>query len=196
MLLCKEEIYNKRNRAAADVYADIEAFLKNGKYSSYRRANELSKMMLSGCKSKFMSERLGISEATLRNHIMRVSDDLYGLFGQTFFDKLASYSENRCEVDSVMYRVRHVDESAITYVLSDVLSAVRSQRYSYNGCSLDDCSGEIDFLRRYSHAFMEEAMGRLDRKKLAYLVDVLDGRAGTTDEWCRLVSTLAEEDIK
>lgn len=194
--MCKETIYEKKDRAAADVYSMIVDFLKTGRYSSYRKANELSKMILSGCTSQVIASQLGISEATVRNHTMSVSNELYRLFGQNFFDKLANYSENKLDVDTVMYRIKHLDKTAVSYILSDTLSAIRSQAglYSYD-YNIKDCSNEVDFLRRYSRMFMVASMERVDVRKLSYILDILDGKCGTPEDWNSLVSILTEEGL-
>ena len=198
MLDCREAIYDKRDRPAADVYSSVETFLKEGRYSSYRKANELCIMKLNKYSEEAIAAQLGISVSTVRTHASNVSMELYQLFGTNFFDMLSNYAENRSNVDTVMFRVKHQNEMAVTYVLSDVLSEVKDRVGSKGGKSfpLEECSQELDFLRRYSKEFLSEALGELNIEKVMYLIDVMDGKKGSPEAWVYIVSQMSEEGEK
>lgn len=196
MLDCRAEIYKKRDRAAADVYSSVEKFLKEGRYSTYRKANELSTMRLSKYNEEAMAAQLGVNVGTVRTHTRNVSNELYQLFGTNFFDMLSNYAENQLKVNAVLYRVKHQGDMAVTYVLPEVVSVVR-------GCSsvgrfypLNECTQEMDFLRRYSRHFLSEALKEVDLGKLTFLIDILDGNRGTPDEWNTLISLVSGEVVE
>lgn len=193
MLDCRGVIYKKRDRAAADVYSSVERFLKEGHYSTYRKANELSTMRLSNYSEEAMAAQLGVNVGTVRTHTRNVSKELYQLFGTNFFDMLSNYADYRLKVDGVLYRVKHQGDMAVTYVLPDVVSAVKDQSSTSGSYSLNDCSQEIDFLRRYSRSFMFEALKEVDLGKLMYLLDILDGNKGSPDEWNTVISFVSGE---
>lgn len=196
MLECRDVIYSKRDRPAADVYSSVETFLKEGRYSSYRKANELSAMKLSRYSEDAIASQLGVSVSTVRTHSSNVSAELYGLFGVNFFDMLSNYAENSLKVNTVLYRIKHQNEMAVSYVLSDALHEVKSRKpYSAEkSFSIKDCGQELDFLRRYSRQFLSQAIKEVDMDKVMYLIDVLDGLAGTPEDWVYLVSHMTEED--
>lgn len=193
MLDCRGEIYKKRDRAAADVYSSVEKFLKDGKYSTYRKANELSIMRLSNYSEEAMAAQLGVNVGTVRTHTRNVSNELYQLFGTNFFDMLSNYAEYRLKVDAVLYRVKHQGDMAVTHVLPDVVSAVKDSVTGTRSFPLGECSQELDFLRRYSRSFLSEALKEVNINKLMYLIDILDGNKGSPDEWNTVISFVSGE---
>lgn len=194
MLDTRDVIFEKRDRPAADVYTEVEKFLCEGNYSTYKKATLLSKLKLSGYDDSFIASQLGVSASTVRTHISSVSNELYKFFGVNFFDMLSNYAENRRTVDAIVYRARHSRDIATTYVLSDVVSKVRSaplgDDVSYD---LSSCHLELDLLRRFSHPFLDEAVKSVDLGKLSYLVDILNGSKGTSEEWSSVVSAIKGE---
>lgn len=194
MLGCRVVIYEKRDRAAADVYSSVEKFLKEGHYSSYRKANELATLRLGKYSEEAIAAQLGISQGTVRTHTRNVSAELYQLFGSNFFDLLSNYAENRLTVDSVMYRVKHQNKMAVSYVLSDVISAIKDRSTVSKEFQLCDCSQELDFLCRYSRSFLDSVLSEVDVDKLAYLLDVLDGRRGSPETWLNVVTSVVGEE--
>lgn len=193
MLDCREAIYKKRDRAAADVYSSVEKFLKEGRYSTYRKANELSTMRLSGYSEEAMAAQLDVNVGTVRTHTRNVSNELYQLFGANFFDMLSNYADNRLKVGAVLYRVKHQGDMAVTYILPDVVATVRDRVSGGGSYPLNECSQEIDLLRRYSRDFLSEALKEVDIGKLMYLIDILDGNKGTPEEWNFLISSVSGE---
>lgn len=194
MLDCRSIIYEKRDRAAADVYSSVEKFLKEGRYSSYRKANELCTMKLSKYSEEAMAAQLGVSVSTVRTHASNVSMELYQLFGTNFFDMLSNYAEHRLNVDTVLYRIKHQNTMAVTYVLPEVISAVKDHQVKGGDYGIEDCSQELDFLRRYSRQFLEEALKEVDISKLSFLIDVLDGRRADPATWMSVVSRVIGEE--
>lgn len=193
MLDCREEIYEKRDRPAADIYSTVESFLKEGNYSSYRNANALAEMKLNRRTDTYIATQLGISEATVRVHTRNVSNELYSIFGASFLSQLSNYKENRDFVNSVMYRIKYRGKMAISYILSDVVLAIKGNQPNNQSYELQDCHQEIDFLRRYSNQFLQSAMHEVDMDKLKFLIGVLDGKAGKPEDWYGLISNIVEE---
>ena len=190
MLDCHDVIYEKRDRAAADAYSAVEKFITEARYSSYKKANELCIMKLGKYSEEAIAAQLGISVSTVRTHASNVSMELYRLFGTNFFDMLSNYAENRLNVESVLYRLKHQNTMAVTYVLPEVISAVKERRTQGGSYELEDCGLELDFLRRYSRSFLEEALKGVSVDKLLFLIDVLDSRKGTPAEWHSVLDTV------
>ena len=197
MLDAREVIYEKRDRPAADAYTEVEHFLKEGSYSSYKKACQLSTLKLMGYGEDFIATQLGVSASTVRTHVSNVSNELYKFFGTNFFDMLSNYAENRTAVDAVLLRIRHAGDMAVSYILSDVIKLVKSYPVeSSERFELKCCQQELDLLRRFSAAFLQEAVSRVDMRKLAYLVGILDWRCGTSADWVEVISIIKGESVK
>ena len=194
MLDCRSVIYEKRDRAAADIYSSVEKFVRDGRYSSYRKASELATMRLSNYSEEAIAAQLSINVGTVRTHTRNVSNELYQLFGTNFLGMLSNYAEHRREVNSVMYRVKHQGEMAISYVLPEAISVAKGRQSTPKDFPMSDCSREIDFLRRYSREFLSKALEEVDIDRLMYLIDILDGKRGSPMDWNYVVSMVTGEE--
>ena len=94
-MICRDRIYEKKDRAAADVYILVKDFVESGKYSRCRRASELITMQLRGYNDRNIAERYNISAETVRVERRQISNELWSIFGIDFFDRLLNYKENK-----------------------------------------------------------------------------------------------------
>ena len=191
MLDCKEEIYSSRNRKAADAYIKLDAFVRSGKYSTSKHSKALSTMMLDGLSNYKSAARLGISENTVRVIKQNLSNSLYSLFGNDFFDLLLS-DPGGWRVLGKMYVIENYDVTSFKYISDDMRRSVAKSldEDSDYDFSFDDCAVEFDFLCRYSIPFMLKELEGLDPKKLMYLIDCIDGKSGGIDERARVLMEL------
>jgi hypothetical protein len=193
MLSCKDAIYSNRDRSAAAVYSRVQTIVENGSYSTYKNVKVLAQMKLRKCTDGAIASRLGIEPATVRNHCMSVSNDLYRLFGKNFFDLLSNFSQNREKVLSAVERAESAGGSAFDYILSDVLTLVGEEPAT--PMPIEDCDKELDFLACYSRSFLSSSVSSIDLGKVAYLISVLNGDAGSSSEW-KLISDRLNGGIK
>lgn len=192
MLDCKAKIYDKRDRPSADIYSTVEKFLLEGNYSSYKNANTLAELKLKGYSDGIVASQLNISDATVRVHVRNVSNELYKLFGASFPEQLADYKNNTSAVNAVMYRLKFLNRKSTSYIMPDVVSLIKDSTGGHREYDLNDCSQELDFLKRYSFDFLRGAVGNVDLEKLRYLVDVMDGVSGSSEDWSFVVSSIQE----
>lgn len=190
---CKQTIAQKRDRKAAGVYSSVEAFLRSGNYSTYKKANLMVSMFLDGVPAAKIGARLNMSEGSVKNRLRSmISTELFALFGEDFFQNLAAYSEseeNKQAVDISMKRVSCAGVSVIDYLLSDLVSYIGSSDdvKSFNMC---DCAKEMDLLCDFSVSAFQKKAKACDLEKLKYLLGVLEGTKGTSKDWAELVDWL------
>lgn len=199
MMICRGRIYEKKDRAAADVYILVKDFVESGKYSRCRRASELVTMQLRGYNDKNIAERYNISTETVRVERRQISNELWSIFGLDFFDRLLNYRENKEYINKCLMGIKSFDIRLAGTVLGEV---IKESKFAYNdfengfersevsAYNSEDMQDEVDFLRRYSYAFLEEDLKRVDLGKLHYLLEVLDGNKGTFIDRAELIDDM------
>lgn len=189
MISCKDTIFEKKDRPAADVFVKVRAFVEDGSYSTCKRAKALAEMRLKGCDAHIIAEHFSVAYDTIRTELKKMSKELWGIFPEDFFEKLSDYRENKGYVDSVVSALGYHGSSADNLVLLDVTRSIRNTKRvdSVMKYALDDCQKEIEFLQRYSKAFYEKDLSTVDLQKLRYLIGVLDGE-DTVLQQAKLIS--------
>lgn len=190
MLKCKEEIYNKKDRLSADAYLKVKKFVEGGEYSKVKKAGSMAKLILSGYSNDYIANHFEISSNTVRVEKNQMSVELYRIFPADFFAKLVNYRENREFVDDCLYSLRTYNLKSSDFVLSDVLMSVRFFEESSEDYDLVDLSNEIDFLLRYSKLFLDKELEDIDKFKLKFLVEIIDGKKGNPSLRSKVIKEL------
>ena len=176
MLEVKEEIGQKKDVGAGRAWLKVKAFVEEGEYSSFRKADDFVKMLLSGYTDEYIARALGISEVTVRVHKRNLSIALYDLFGDDFFDMLLDYRNHQKDVEMRILIAQESNLSCFDFVSDDVVAGISLslEGKSVEGdISFDDCSKEISFLVRHSKQKIKGELKSLDASKLLYLIDLL-----------------------
>lgn len=195
MSIAKTEIKKRRDRSAAEVYKEVEAFVESGVYTSYKGISTLATMYLNGGKDENIAIALGISESTVRVHKRNISNQLYVLFGEDFFSLFEDFSSNREEIYNRLKIASAKPISPNEILDIEILSNIeglktkseRTQDYS-----IGECSKEIRFINLYNKKAVQKELEGLDKNKLRYILEVLDGRAGTPADRYQLITTEIE----
>lgn len=180
MLTCKDKITNDRDKEAARKYLEVKSFVESGSYSPYKYAEDLAKLSLGGYADSYIARMLNIQENTLRVYRGRVSEQLESILGKDFFDLLANYQSNRREVDRRILCALKYNLTAEDLICSEVVVQSVMNEGSTEVFDLKDCKREISFLLRHSKSTIETELKSLDKKKLAYLIDLLNSKSSTT----------------
>lgn len=188
MVACKDTIFEKKDRAAADVYLKVKAFVEEGSYTNCKKARSLAEMRLRGLDAHVIAEHFGVAYNTIRTELKRMSKDLWGIFPEDFLDKLSDYRTNKQYVDEIIKSLDYLSVRAEDLLLMDVVRVLRVDAGGET-YSLADCTEEVDFLKRYSKAFFDEDLHTVDKDKLRYLISILDGST-TVVERAKLIGVL------
>ena len=120
------------------------------------------------------AKRTERDEASIRQSIKRNSDMLRKKFGEDFIQRILTGDEQ--ELIEVMFELHTADISQelltkyITEPFKDILN--KAPDYTYN---LGDLENEITFLQMCSLSFFKNYYESLDKDKLAYLVNTIEG---------------------
>lgn len=138
----------------------------------------------------------GINSNTVRSARKKMSKQLYEKFGYDFFQVITlggkeGLIEGAYRLDLVKRNV-----SCWSFFSRDLIEKLVGNDKSDKGESLsydlENCAVEIQFLLKYSNSRIDKELSVLDGKKLAYLLQVLDGTAGNTSDRVSLARSLED----
>lgn len=196
--MLKKEIQEKKDREMGIVYVNLEKYVLGCKYSKYKYASVLVRMLLEGRSEQDISNTLGISESTIRYHeSTSLSKKLYEIFGKDFFSLMKDYKENKRDIDRRLFLALRSDTSRYDYCMSDVISEVKKRIVEIKDDLVEDfdirdCADELAFISKYSLSNMRKDLSNLDLHKLEYLMQILDGEKGSVDERFNFVYRIEE----
>ena len=198
MLKCKREIYNRRDRLSADVFSKVQTFVESGSYSACKKADDIAKMLLKGYDDRVIAEHFGLKYDTIRTEKRLISNELWKLFPSDFFEKLLDYSDNKVYIDECIYSVSNSSVSSDDILLVGVLNEVKCPDIDYpeGDIRFEDMRDELDFLLRYSKSFFESDLLTIDKGKVNYIIDVLDGKIGNPSLRTKLIKEFIGESSK
>ena len=181
MLKCKMSIYNKKDRLSADVFLKVQTFVESGSYSSCKKASYIAKMSLQGFSPVYIAQHYGLSSETIRAEKRNISKELWGIFPEDFFEKLSNYPLHKDYIDSCIYSIENVGTSSNDLLLMGISADIYSKNTKPLGdYDISELRDELYFLLRYSKSFFENDLLSVDLNKLAYILSVIDGKAGNS----------------
>lgn len=200
MILLKKEISQRRDKEGAEVWLHIKSVLEKGGFSSYKRAGELSSLILNGFKDSYIARNFGVEESTIRIHKRNLSKELYDLFGDDFFELFDNFKMNKDEINSRIYVAEHSGSVAFDLIIDEIQTLLNAKleenrmvkdfKPEEETISFDSCNAEISFLVRHSKSKIKDELNALNMDKLAYLVGILNLKCGSSKERYELLSLL------
>ena len=195
MIKCKDEIYIRRDREAADIFVKVREFVEAGRYSSCKRASDIAKMTLRGLNEADIATHFGRSVETIRSEKRRISAVLWSIFPADFFDNLLDYKSKRQFVDNCMYALNYWGSAANIVLLADVVRNIVINKESNSAdleYSLDELKDELGVLRLYTREYLETNLNMVDLTKMNYIIDILEGKKGKINDKADIIKRLTE----
>ena len=194
------------NEEVTDALNRMLPFIFDGSFSKYKRAREVvgflgvtRRGITAETEAKNAAEYMGISYTGYRKACVKVSDDLYELFGDDFFEKLQSSSEVDkrmlvARIDDVISGINvydYVNPMIVSRV--DVLCETRhlEEPILSTDRAADDFPEEWAFLLKYCTPKMMRDFNKCDPAKLRYIIDLLRGGNDNLQDRTRFIK-LAE----
>lgn len=188
----KSIAYQNRDKDFGKFLLELQSYVLAGEYSSYKKVRQLTSWVIEGYSDSYIADALQIKESTVRVTCRSVSNELYRLFGNDFFELAVDFKSNRDELYRRLNLVEISRNSASTYVLRDVLEIVGEPNEFYNkNTKMYECTDEVTFLKKYNLQRIKKDLDKLDRNKLIFLINVLNGISGTMEERLYLLGLLS-----
>lgn len=170
-----------------DFLNDVKQYVQTGECLQYK--NKMLYLPLWGQSSAEMARILGVSDATARSAINRMSAELIEQFGYDFFDVVGADLPAAVGRFDVVKQFRGLDDLMLPG-FKQFLPALDGGGVSTD-ISLDDCKLEAIFLRRYTKKAVELELEKLDMVRLRHLLALVDGfGAGAGGDRLKLIKFL------
>ena len=170
--LASSYMLSSRNEEAYALLVKVNKFVDEGSYvKSKRRKQFLGFRFLP---EDEIAQTMGITNASVRRLRMEVSNILFELFSEKFFDILYSGNIEKCKsIFSIVSGELSLEEIC-SYSVSLLISKIPSKEKEFE---VGECFEELKFLAKHSNQVMNKELKDLDKEKLAYLVKLSkDGR--------------------
>lgn len=159
--------------------ADVKKYIKGCTYIDLKHVKEV--LYYWTMESADVSVILGISDASVRNIKTKVSKKLYEMFGKDFIRKIVEGTDEEFLECNFIFRNITSSRDSYCYFPREYIEIMRSEGVS-DIFSLSECKEEYAFLLKYCNARFREELEKIDKDKLCFLLDVLDGNRGTPKE--------------
>lgn len=188
----KKDIYARRDVTAGKLFAPVEKYVRGCKYTSYKDAERFVSMVLGGYSDNQIAERMQINCNTVRWREHDLSNILYGLFGNDFFDLMKDVEANRERLEKLIYLIKgsSLKEDYIPMDIVNFVSERADEGQPIESMPLQECYQEVDFLCRHSIPSILGELRDLDPFKLDYLFRIIEGNSGSLDDRYELMKLL------
>lgn len=191
----KDVIARSRDEEAGRAWLKAKKFVESGKYSSCKYAGELAGLVLAGYDDEYIGYKFGIAVETVRGHRRKIGMTMDDIFGKDFCELFYNFKENSQEIHKRLSNLGTVGLVAYDLLPREVVPTSRDG-IMHPKFEIAECLSELAFLERHSLATIEKEKKFLDFEKILYLIDVIDGSAGTFSDRAEvlknIVSTVEE----
>ena len=176
----KKDIFKRKNKEEGVYWIEVNKFILEGRYSSYKNIQEFVRLLMDDYSIEAISVKLNIQESTVRVQRKNVSDTLYNIFGDDFFEWFNDFYENKEKLYKVLFLAKStVSSNYISNLIPVEVQSIVSDvtKDSPSIYSLDDAyvdyKKEINFLVRHSLNNIKRECSELDPIRLSSLMHIL-----------------------
>lgn len=185
----KKYAQSSDDKEQLDAVNEVINFVKSGSYIKRKNADEV--LSCWGMTDKEASAELNLSTDNIRLIRQKISDALYDRLGTDFISLLSSGDASSRVECRRRLRVVRENKRASDFIPAVLIKVAREDVPDVEFNSIRDCKPEFDFLNIYNFATFKEQLSKLDRRKVAYLLRVLNQESGSlvdTDTMRQLMS--------
>ena len=176
----KKSAVSMNDSAQEELTSSIIKFAKSGSYIHKKNVGEV--LSCWGMTDKEVSEETGLGAANIRLIRQKISDALYDKFGEDFISLLGSGEEKNLQECERRFRVVRANKKVSDYIpavfIKEVVEVAKDRDFSLRS----DCKAEFEFIKKYSFASFRKDLQSIDMDKVAYVLRVLDQKAGSMSE--------------
>lgn len=187
----KSDALQRKDHGMATIIMEINNFVRGCSYTSCKIGKRVLECITNGQPDKEIALSLGVTEERVRGVRKQLSDELYAIYGTDIFELISEYRQNYEVIRNRLDYALHFSDGVHNLVCSEVIRGMYSYgKKSAKSYDLRECSEELDFLIKYSVKNIENNLGLVDKDKLAYLFEVLNGTKGSRDDRIKLMKSL------
>lgn len=189
----KDAIGRSRDTEAGKAYLRAKKYIEKGGFSAVRYDGEFASLVMAGYDDDYIAHKFGIALETVRGHRRRVSKALDSALGDDFCQLFYHFQENKDEISKRIKALEINDITSYDLLPRELLAVTPEKGVSFN-FKLDDCTEELLFLEKHCISAIDSERSMLDMNKLAYLLDIIDGKTGSISDRTDLLLKLMPEE--
>lgn len=178
----KRECVDVGNEYLIDLNTQIVDFLLSTPFHTARSDYSYVEYFLMFDSSKEVAREMDKPSKTVENNMKRMSDALFALFGNDFFDLYRDVNTHATIADRLAeVKLRFAPPTPIRSLVHPmVLSVARATPFD-DSVEFKDCGYEAKVLYETSVARVSRSIEKCDPAKLRFLVDILEGKGMSDD---------------
>lgn len=196
MVAIRKDLNRDSNPVKAMAYNNLQEYVIGCTYTTYKHAKRVVSMALTGISYAEIAKRIGVSESTIRQHlIVTLSGKLYDVFGSDFFRLFREFDSNESTILKRVYLATREDINRYEVCPEELLNYVADNNdYLANSTySLEECRAELAVVIKYSKLSLRKDLEKLDPNKLNYVLRVLDGLSGSAEDRYNFIMKLEDK---
>lgn len=193
MLKTADRLKKDNNVEGFKRFQQLVKFVCNEKYSSVGIANDLANFVFQRhyYDSEIIADKFDLTVKNLYVQVNRISDDFYKLFGNDILELL----EDKEDIEKQKEFVNRINNSYNylrsykDYIIPSIYSHLELTDKKFE---IDDCTKELEFIKKYAPFNIYKELSGLSEDKLSYLIGVLKLK-DLTSEKRTIIDKLNEE---
>lgn len=183
-----KSLENSKEDELLKLYYDLKSFVLQGTFTSYKQANKILACIDSS--DTEASALTGIKAGTIRVARRNMSEELFQLFGYDYF----YVSSQNIEEGEFRLKAAKLKFSGpqLPFEITKSILGKNKEDMMY---SLDSCTNEIEFLKKYNNINISKELASIDTSKLCYLVELLSMEKGSQRDTFELYKRVYKEEI-
>lgn len=173
-----EDAYTSKNKDLYSFCYEVKNFIIEGSFTKYKKVDVL--MSYWGEPDSYVSKMTGMKESTVRVTRRNLSNELYELFGYDFFTLISLGGKKDIEEGLCRLSLAKKEISAKEYLFRELIDIIEKDAVDDSEIiDIKTCALEMQFLERHSKKAIKREMEMLDKKKLSYIIKMLNNEADT-----------------
>lgn len=189
-LSLKDSIGRNKNIDAGRCWVSLKKYLESCDTLSTKSSPIVIKMTLAGYDSESIGKRLGVTSRTIDAYKYDISVELYQFLGNDFFELFDDFKANRSEIILRIQNLKSIGVSPSKLIDMGLYILPGIEKANIDGLTLESCDTELSYLYRHCFARVEAEKETLSVEKMAYVLKVISGEAGTAAERSKVLGML------
>lgn len=189
----RDYVEGDSSKERKELFDRVSELVLSGSYTKYKDFDILSRWH--HLPDKDLAVKLGVKESSVRQIKKRVTSDFIALVGAEIFDTIQFGDAKALRLAIYELSLLSNHESSVDLFPSEILSAIEDGKTMDEDFNVGDCKYELTFLHWFNNNKIKSLLTNVDINRLAYLIEVLDGKRGTQQDRINVLKVLSADDL-
>lgn len=188
--MAEKAMRERKDLKRLKLLSEVKAFAKSCTYTRRKHATDVIYYWTK--ESKDVAVLTGLKDGDIRGIKTQVSKQLFEIFGRDFFDKICNGSDE--DFMDCHFKFKSVTNTKDAYYFfpREYIDIIREDDVSIKEFDVKDCAEEYKFLKSFCMQNFRGKIRTLDKDKLCFLLNILEGKAGSPRDRYGMSKRLAE----